>query len=444
MKFPWFDKKSSKNNIVRDNEGNVIIISNKDLASYLGVFSPATVTGNVVTLYNTIPEVAFPVMSITNRIVNGRFQLKDVKTDAVIYNNKEMNKFLSRPNPLQTFNEFIQQVETYKLVTGSAFVYSNTVDFIDPKTRWKMTDEYVVLPSQDVQIMYNQQVKFLSAEKVTDVIEKFIFSGGSYQSEISPSNILYIKDTTIGSGRDHIGGMSRLERLKYPLSNLIAVYEARNAIYVKRGAIGAIVSRTKDDAGAIPLTKKEKEQLLNDYKETYGISSEKHPTMVSTIPIDFVRFNLSIQELQPFEETLLDAITIAGVYNVPSVLIPRKDQSTFSNQDTAEKSLYENVVIPEANSLCSALNSFLGLENDGMYLDVSFDHIPALQPNVREKAEVNKIISETCKANFIAGIITLNEWIAQIGSDKVKDSMYDKRIFEMSDDEIAKIERFIK
>jgi len=44
---------------------------------------------------------------------------------------------------------------------------------------------------------------------------------------------------------------------------------------------------------------------------------------------DFVRTNLSIAELQPFEETLADAINIAGAYGIPAVLVPRKDQSTF-------------------------------------------------------------------------------------------------------------------
>ncbi|WP_065218097.1 MULTISPECIES: phage portal protein [Butyricimonas] len=444
MKLPWFNKKSARNIIARDENRNVIVIPNKDLDSYLGVFSPATITNNVVTLFRKIPEVAFPITAITNRITNGRFQLKDVKTDTIIYDNDSINKFLSQPNPLQTFGEFIQQIETYKLVTGRAFVYSNTGDFINPKTRWKMTDEYVVLPSQDVQIVYNQRVKLLSAQNITDIIDKFRFSGGNSQVDISPSNVLYIKDISIGGGCEHIEGMSRLERLKYPLSNLIAVYEARNAIYIKRGAIGAIVSNSKDDSGSVPLSPKEKEQLLKDYNDTYGVYGNKNPTMVTGIPVNFVRFNMSIQELQPFEETLLDAIAIAGEYNVPAVLIPRKDQATFSNQGSAEKSLYENVVIPEANNLCSALNSFLGLENDGMYLSVSFDHVPVLQPNAKEEAEVNKTISETCKANFLSGIITLNEWIAQIGSDKVTNPMYDKKIFDMSDEELAKIERFIR
>lgn len=439
--------KSQKYTIVRDENKNiksVVKISSDDLCRYLGAFSPYNITSNTVTLFNEMSEVYFPVMAIVNRITNGRFQLKDSKTDTVIYDNKEINKFLSKPNPLQTFEELIRQLEVYKLVTGNGYLYANTPDFIKSLPRYKVTDNYMVFPSQGVNVNYKNQIKLFSAGEISDIIDYYTITIGGSQTKISPLNLLHLKDTSIGDGTDHIEGVSRLERLKYPLSNLISVYEARNAIYVKRGAIGAIVSNVKDDSGYVPLTPREKEQLLEDYQSTYGLSTEKHPTMISTLPVSFVRFNQSIQELQPFEETLADAVQIAGVYNIPAVLIPRKDQSTFSNQDTAEKSLYENVVIPEANNLCSALNTFLGLENDGMYLSVSFDHIQVLQQNAKEEADAKKIISETCKSNFLAGIITLNEWIARIGSDKVNNSMYNKRIFEMSDEELNKIERFIK
>ena len=46
------------------------------------------------------------------------------------------------------------------------------------------------------------------------------------------------------------------------MSNLIAVYEARNVIYVKRGGLGFIVSKKTDATGSIALTDDEKEQLL--------------------------------------------------------------------------------------------------------------------------------------------------------------------------------------
>ena len=70
--------------------------------------------------------------------------------------------------------------------------------------------------------------------------------------------------------------------------------------------------------------------------------------------------------------------------------------------------------------------------------------MPVLQPNARDKAETDKIVTDMCKVNFLSGIITLNEWLSKMGGDMVEDPIYNKKIFEMSDDEVAKIERFIK
>ncbi len=96
------------------------------------------------------------------------------------------------------------------------------------------------------------------------------------------------------------------------MSNLIAVYEARNVIYVKRGGLGFIVSKKTDATGSIALTDDEKEQLLKQNFEKYGVRKGQVPYGISDADIDFVRTNLSIAELQPFEETLADAINIAG------------------------------------------------------------------------------------------------------------------------------------
>lgn len=85
------------------------------------------------------------------------------------------------------------------------------------------------------------------------------------------------------------------------------------------------------------MTPDEKKELLQEHNKTYGIGRSQFPYGFSNIPLDFLRTNLSIQELQPFEETLADAINISGAFGIPAELVPRKDQSTFNNQKTVEK-----------------------------------------------------------------------------------------------------------
>lgn len=441
----WFGWKNKSVELVRDKETRELEgVRIESIDSYLGAFNSVSITGNAISLFNEISEVAFPILTIVNRMCNGKFIIKETKTDSIVYSCDEMNRFLSNPNPIQSFDEFLKQAIIYKLITGRSFIYSPMADFLSNYNRWEMCENYYVLPAHLTNIIYQDNVRLFSAASKEDIVKTYQTTYGCETFEITPSNILHMKDIGIGYGIQHIDGVSRLESLKYPISNLIAVYEARNAIYVKRGALGAIVGKKTDGSGSVPLSKGEKKDIRDEYNDVYGITSGKDNMLISSVPIEFLRFNQSIQELMPFEETLADAVQIAGCYNVPAVIIPRKDQSTFSNQDSAEKSLYENTVIPETQAFCKSLNSFLGLEKSGLFLDVTFDHIPVLQVNAKEKAITDKMISESCKINFMSGVITLNDWISKTGGSRVDIEIYNKYIFQMSDEELFKIERFIK
>ena len=147
------------------------------------------------------------------------------------------------------------------------------------------------------------------------------------------------------------------------------------------------------------------------------------------------------QELQPFEETLADAINIAGAYGIPAVLVPRKDQSTFSNQATAEKSVYCSTVIPIAKQFCKDFTAFLGLEGGGYYLDCDFSDVDCLQEGLKESEDVKTNINKRCREQFSCGLITLNDWRAQIGESMIENPLFDKLKFDMSDEELDKVNR---
>ena len=215
-------------------------------------------------------------------------------------------------------------------------------------------------------------------------------------------------------------------------------------IYLKRGALGFVVALKEDEAGTVALEPSEKEELRNQVNSKYGVGEGKSPWAITDIPVNFVRTNLSITELQPFDETLEDAIKIASVFGIPSVLVPRKDQSTFSNQDTAEKSVYTSVIIPAAKRFCEALTTFLGLDQKGLYLDCDFNDVACLQVGLKEGEEVKKLINERCLSQFNNGLISINDWRSQIHEDALEGEIFDKTKFEMTPEEIAKVDSVIK
>lgn len=399
---------------------------------------PLVAERNFISLFESVPEVAFPILYIAERIAGGNYQLKKESDDSIIWDNNEINKLLTNPNSIFDFGGFVKAYYCYYLTTGNAYIKAAISDTFSKKEIWRWCDNYWVLPSNRVKIDTPMNIPLFSNATKEEIIKSYKLTINGRTDEISPNLILHKKDINL-SLDNILQGKSRLISRMKPISNLIAVYEARNVIYVKRGALGAIVNKKSDESGDVPLTKSEKEDVRKEYQENYGVSIDKSPVAIINHPIDFIRMNMSIQELMPFEETLEDAIQIASIFGIPSLLVPRKDQGTFSNMLTAERSVYSSVIIPEANIFCKSLTSFLGLDKSGMYLDVDFSHIDVMSDGLHDKQKTKSVTSEKCRKEFLSGVITLNDWRAQIGESKVNDEIYSKLILQMNENELNRI-----
>ena len=245
-------------------------------------------------------------------------------------------------------------------------------------------------------------------------------------------------------GNGYLKAESLLLSVKKPIANLIAVYEARNVIFLKRGALGFIVAQKEDPTGTVALEPSEKEELHKEFNSKYGLEEGKSPFAITDIPVNFIKTSSSIAEMQPFDETLEDAIKIASVFGIPADLVPRKDQSTYANRDSAEKGVYTSTIIPAAKRFCEAITQFLGLEAKGLYLDCDFNDVACLQVGLKESEEVKKLVNERCLSQFNNGLISINDWRSQIHEDALDGDIFDKTKFEMTPDEIAKVDNVIK
>lgn len=390
---------------------------------------------NLIELYKSIPEVAFPINFIANRVKAGKFQLKRAQDDSIVWDNTQINKFLSNPNPLQSFDELLSTHIAYQCITGNSFIKAAMSRDITTKEIWKWCDNYWVLPANKVIIDTPFLVPLFSTLGVSDIIKSYNLTYGGIIEKIPPHLILHSKENSIGCS-NILKGASRLTSQTKPMSNLIAVYEARNIIYTKRGALGAFVTKKQDDSGTVAFTPKEKDEIRKEYESTYGVTDGRSPAMIINQPSDFLRMNMSISELEPFEETLVDACQIAGAFEIPSELIPRKDHSTYSNQRECEAKVYSNVVIPKAKEFCSSMTSFMGLDSSGLYLDVDFSHIDVLKDGFKKEQESKEVVSRRCKEEYLCGVITLNDWRAQIGESRRENPLYDKFSTELTSDEL--------
>lgn len=421
------------------------------------IVRPFVADSNYLTLFQTVPEVFFPIDFIARRIAGAHFEIRKYSDDSIVYCSNRgsranrLNAILTAPNCLQRFREFVYQHHVYKLATGNAFVRAAMADSFQTMNKWEYCNNFWSIPSNWMKVIpANTTIPLFGIANLEELVKHYELCRNGDTLQIVPTyQVWHDRDgnaefmATVTS--NFLKSESRLKAAHKAISNLIAVYEARNVIYVKRGALGFIVA--KKDGGALgtqAMKPEEKDDLVQDLNGRWGFGDGKMPMGVTDVPIEFIRLNLSISELQPFEETLLDAITIAGLYGIPDVLVPRKDHSTFSNQAVAEKSAYCGTVIPMANQFCEDLTLFLGLDKSGYYVSCNFDDVDCLQVGLKEAEEVKKLVNDRCLMQFNCGLITYNDWRAQIHESSLEGEIYNKVKFEMTPDELAKIDSIIK
>jgi hypothetical protein len=301
------------------------------------------------------------------------------------------------------------------------------------------------LQADVVYIQTDPFIKTLSATKIEDLIKSYVVPEGmNGLVHITPDKVLYTKHCSLYASDLNIRGRSPLLSAQKAITNLCAVYEARNVIYTKRGALGFVVSKKEDGSGRVPLTPKEKDEVNKEYNKSYGLTGSKSPVGVLGVPVDFVKVAATISELEPFTETEADAEVIFSIYKVPMELGPNRKGATFENQNQARKRVYEAIAIPRAKALYKSLTTWLKLDEVGLYLDVDFSHIHVLQENLKEKSAVDWRNNETARIRFNSGIITLNDWRKSCGFEVVPNAIYSKLLYDMSPEELTKVEQVMK
>lgn len=422
---------------------------NQVLAQIDSLVQPRVCGTNFMELFRSVPEVFWPIDYIAKRISEGHYDLKRVKDDSIVWcDRRNLAQILQQPNPVMTWREIVYQHFVNKLVTGNAFMRASMPETLTPDAlicQW--CDNYWELPADLVQVVpvqYSFGVPVFGIATKEELIKGYTFDLGAYSGLTIPQHQIWHDRDGLPSvvlGHGFLKAKSRLMSVLKPISNLIAVYEARNVIYVKRGGLGFIVSNKSDQTGTIALEPKEKKELREEIDRNYGLGADKMPYGITDVPISFVRTNLSISELQPFEETLEDAIKVASVFGIPSDLVPRKDKSTYDNQIGAQKDVYTSVIIPMAKQFCQDVTRFLGLEEKGLYIDCDFSDVDCLQKGLKETEEVKKLRLERCLVQFNAGLMTLDDIRAQMHESQLAEEipLFGKLKFQMTPDELQQV-----
>jgi len=394
---------------------------------------------NFITLFYCLPEIFAPVNEIASRVAEATWQLCSTTNDAVDYKNKAFNKLFEKPNPLMTMKQFVWQSVCYDILTGANFQYLNKPSTLPDEIGSVLS--WWNAPTHKVRIDKKKNVDIYSATSLEDFVNKISVNEGDRERAFDLKNVIPFIKFDLEQGNQIDKFKSDLKGAEIAIKNLLPVYEARGVIYVKRGALGFLVSKKSDASGLISLTSKEKQEAQAEYQGTYGLHRGKNQVGVSSAPVEYISTSMSIQELQPFDETLADANVIYKTLRVPKHFVPSKDNSTFNNAESDTRAFYDDVILPYANKYAQGWNEKFAIPN--RYIKADFSHIAVLKSNKKDDATVDKTNGTTMLERWQNGVISLNDWIRSFDGDKGVGDIYEKKIFDLSPEQQELVKNII-
>lgn len=419
---------------------------------FTGTQSPVWInTQNLQDYARIVSEnpVAYSVIDILSRhMANGKVMLKDLSTGELISkenileskykNNKIVQKafkLFEKPNPLQSRWDFLRTYLFFKKTFGNAFLYGLKPDLY-PFNIENVTNLWNIWPQYMNVVLAGN---YFAATNISEIIKEWRFGYLAGKGlTFTPDCILHRKEINVElkNPEDLIFGKPILNTLTWPLSNIEMGYESENVVLKNRGA--RIIVSPSDQSGnefknAEPWTSDEKLQLEEDFAD-YGMLQHQKPALITRWPAKFTVLDQDIRKLGIFESIANNALVVAHAFGVPEILVKLYIQgATFENQQASVRRMYEDTIIPEFEDFIDDLNDWLKLVDFGYQFVATFDHVPVLQENFKEKAIANRQKSAYYKELFEKGGCTLNEWRKSIGLHQSPE--YELKIFDLSDDE---------
>ena len=350
---------------------------------------------------------------------------------------QKIYSLLGNPNPLQSTRELFYQKSIFYNVSGNSYLYGNAPDGFN-------------LDISTIQTLVNIWPQYMSyvlaggyfdAIKIEDIIKHWVFDAFTFKRTFQPNEILHqnypnvdFQLTNFGSARGPITGMSVIEALKVPLSNIMLAYESRNVIIKNRGMRAIITSDKGDASGKVPLLPDDKKILQEEFKE-YGLLGDQNQFWFSTLPLKVNTVDQDVRKLGLFDEIVNDGMIVSNTLQVPTDLLKLDLKgATYENQDASMKRLYQDNVIPRVNEDFSSLNSWLGLNETEWMIKGSFDHLAIFQDDKEKSARANRQKSAYMKDLFMSGAVTHNQWLTEVGLETYEGG--DKRIYEFDESQL--------
>lgn len=273
---------------------------------------------------------------------------------------------LRHPNPLMGQTQLLEALYAYQLISGNAYLEAVRLEGEAPRELWPLRPD---------------RVKIIPGENGLPAAFEYSANGRSVRWTADPhegtADILHFRqfhplDDWYGQG---------------PLEVALGAIDQHNTASAWNQALlqnaarpsGALVYAPREGSGM--LTDEQFSRLRRELEEQIeGAANAGRPLLLEG-GLEWHAMSLSPADMDWREGRDAVAREIALAFGVPSQLIGLPDSQTYSNFKEARLAFYEDTVLPLANALRDALNTWLvPMFGENLRLDLDLDAIPALAP----------------------------------------------------------------
>lgn len=340
-------------------------------------------------LAGSIAEIFYPIDMIADACASLDYEVVDKETLLPLegFGSENFKRIFKNPNPYSKFSDLVYQGVFNKFSDGNCYDYTKIPDSYKNPNIDLITNIWTLNPALTKPILKETIPNPWSVKEKNELISSyktFFF----YKHNIDPR---YIRHNTMFEIGRNGKGKSPLISVEKNINNLLAVYSARLNVFEKNmngGILSADMTKTGLEAQVDPI---EREKIMKDLKDRNGLTGNRNFIGISSIPLKFIKTIGTIQELQPFDETEVDAMAIASIFGLDADLVPKRAPSKYSNKIDGERKLWQTVIKSTAIERGVELAQAYYLP-DNLTFYPNFQNVEILQEDKKTSYEADEIL----------------------------------------------------
>lgn len=310
---------------------------------------------------------------------------------------ENVRSLLAAPNPLQDFSAFVKTLEMTLRLHGFAVVsFVRGMSASVPNAMW-------MLPPALLKIYGTGKV--LSQYERDEVIDRVCVRIDGNERVLDDYVIISTGRPLLPLYKDGlIHYATPTDALSMPVNNWIASQIAASSLLKNGGPKGILHGESVDSFGQPALTKPDEEEIREQFKRKYGLVGQKYPILVTRHRLQWQPLDFNAAQLRLGETDKDCAARICNALGVNQNLFT---DAKYDNQESAKKSAYQDVIIPDANTIAARLTEALLPKGGRIMLDYS--GVECLQGSKRDEAQTLQGVASSLQSLVGGGLISQEE-----------------------------------